>query len=224
MRSCSPAAPAPMPQETSSWRPRPTIASAISSPPRPTSLSRHLRRRVGPRSRWGSGRRPRTVCAAPRFGARDRRPGRCRIPIGPMPLPPGSVLGSGGDPGGLPGADRSPGEPPSGGDHPDWHLPGGGREAGRRRDHPPRSREGLRQPRPQRRIDDYYPAQAQFFLGRFYRTYFSQAVLDPNKPGGTEQLAKDLEYKAELLLSAQGHYLRAIRMGNTTWATGRAPG
>jgi tetratricopeptide (TPR) repeat protein len=90
------------------------------------------------------------------------------------------------------------------------------------------------------RLDDFYPAQAQFFLGEIYRSYFEQVVLDPNKPAldeappspkakpptaeelearKTERLAKDLEYKAEMLLSAQGHYLRAIRVGNAQWAT-----
>lgn len=105
------------------------------------------------------------------------------------------------------------------------------------------------------RLDDYYPAQAQFYLGEIYRTYFDQVTLDPNKQAenpkelcpevkaaskpkphkgkkaepappaappcdpGLEQLAKDLEYKAEMLLSAQGHYLRAIRVGNAQWAT-----
>lgn len=67
-------------------------------------------------------------------------------------------------------------------------------------------------------VDDYFPAQAQFFLGEIYRTHYAAVTLEPDK-GGTEQLAKDLEYKAELLLSAQGHYLRAIRMGNGYWAT-----
>ena len=66
-------------------------------------------------------------------------------------------------------------------------------------------------------IDDYFPAQAQFFLGEIYRLHFEAADLDPDK--GIDQLAKDLEYKAELLLSAQGHYLRSIRIGNGYWAT-----
>ncbi len=66
-------------------------------------------------------------------------------------------------------------------------------------------------------VDDYFPAQAQFFLGEVYRLHFERATLDPDK--GTDQLAKDLEYKSELLLSAQGHYLRAIRIGNGYWAT-----
>lgn len=66
-------------------------------------------------------------------------------------------------------------------------------------------------------VDDYFPAQAQFFLGEIYRLNYESVELDPDR--GTDQLAKDLEYKAELLLSAQGHYLRAIRMGNGHWAT-----
>ena len=34
-----------------------------------------------------------------------------------------------------------------------------------------------------------------------------------------DQLSQTLEFKAELLLSAQGHYLRAIKVGNGYWAT-----
>src|SRR5689334_16556065 len=66
-------------------------------------------------------------------------------------------------------------------------------------------------------VDDYFPGQAQFFLGEVYRLHYETVVLDPEK--GTDGLAQDLEYKAELLLSAQGHYLRAIRLGNGYWAT-----
>ncbi len=66
-------------------------------------------------------------------------------------------------------------------------------------------------------VEDYFPAQAQFFLGEIYRQHYQSIELDPEK--GIDQLAKDLEYKAELLLSAQGHYLRSIRLGNGYWAT-----
>ncbi len=66
-------------------------------------------------------------------------------------------------------------------------------------------------------VDDYFPAQAQFFLGEIYRLHYEEVKLDPEKTA--EQLGKDLEYKAELLLSSQGHYLRAIRIGNGYWAT-----
>ena len=65
--------------------------------------------------------------------------------------------------------------------------------------------------------EDYFPAQAQFFLGEIYRLHFESVKLDPNK--GTDKLTEDLELKAELLLSAQGHYLRSIRIGNGYWAT-----
>jgi tetratricopeptide (TPR) repeat protein len=67
------------------------------------------------------------------------------------------------------------------------------------------------------RLDDYFPAQAQFFLGELYRIHYASIVLDPN--GGEDKTAKDLELKCEMLLSAQGHYVRAIRIGNGQWAT-----
>jgi tetratricopeptide (TPR) repeat protein len=67
------------------------------------------------------------------------------------------------------------------------------------------------------RLDDYYPSQAQFYLGEVYRAHFLAVALDPSRDG-EEALAQALEQKAELLLSAQGHYLRAIRMGNPDWA------
>lgn len=66
-------------------------------------------------------------------------------------------------------------------------------------------------------VDDYFPGQAQFFLGEIFRLHYESVELDGNK--STEKLAEDLEYKSELLLSAQGHYLRAIRVGNGYWAT-----
>ena len=66
-------------------------------------------------------------------------------------------------------------------------------------------------------VENYYPAQAQFFLGELYRLRYTQVALDPGK--GADALADDLNTKAELLLSAQGHYLRAIRVGNGHWAT-----
>ena len=67
------------------------------------------------------------------------------------------------------------------------------------------------------RLDGYFPAQAQYYLGEIYRIHFERAELDPDK--GEAQLGKDLEYKCELLLSSQGHYLRAVRVGDGEWAT-----
>lgn len=67
------------------------------------------------------------------------------------------------------------------------------------------------------RLDEYFPGQAQFFLGEIYRLYFERVELDPEQ--GEDKLGKDLEFKCELLLSAQGHYLRAIRIGDGQWAT-----
>jgi tetratricopeptide (TPR) repeat protein len=66
-------------------------------------------------------------------------------------------------------------------------------------------------------IDEYFPGQAQFFLGEIFRTHYEGVELDARKPA--DKLSEDLEYKSELLLSAQGHYLRAIRIGNGYWAT-----
>jgi tetratricopeptide (TPR) repeat protein len=66
-------------------------------------------------------------------------------------------------------------------------------------------------------VEDYFPAQAHFFIGEIYRHHYEEVKLDPAKGG--DALANDLNYKAELLLSAQGHYLRSIRVGNGHWAT-----
>ncbi len=66
-------------------------------------------------------------------------------------------------------------------------------------------------------VDDYFPAQAQFFIGEIFRLHYEDVQLDGSK--STAKLAEDLEFKSELLLSSQGHYLRAIRIGNGYWAT-----
>jgi TolA-binding protein len=66
-------------------------------------------------------------------------------------------------------------------------------------------------------VDEYFPAQAQFFLGEVFRLHFEELALDANR--NSDQLKKDLDFKSELLLSAQGHYLRTIRLGNGYWAT-----
>jgi tetratricopeptide (TPR) repeat protein len=67
------------------------------------------------------------------------------------------------------------------------------------------------------RLDEHFAAQAQYYLGEVYRGWFRALPLDPSK-GDDAALQRDLEQKAEMLLSAQGHYLRAIRMGNDRWA------
>ena len=66
-------------------------------------------------------------------------------------------------------------------------------------------------------VDDYFPGQAQFFIGEIFRLHYEAVQLDGSKT--TAKLAEDLEFKSELLLSSQGHYLRAIRIGNGYWAT-----
>ncbi|HUM12265.1 MAG TPA: tetratricopeptide repeat protein [Myxococcaceae bacterium] len=65
--------------------------------------------------------------------------------------------------------------------------------------------------------DEYVTAQGQFFLGEIYRLHCEGVRFDPDAKA--DELSKTLEYKAELLLSAQGHYLRAIKIGNGYWAT-----
>lgn len=67
------------------------------------------------------------------------------------------------------------------------------------------------------RIDNFFAAQAQFFLGEIYRLHFEVVKLEA--VDDIEKLAAELEYKAQLLLSAQGHYLRTVRMGNPHWGT-----
>lgn len=67
------------------------------------------------------------------------------------------------------------------------------------------------------RLEERFAAQAQFYLGEVYREWFRALPLDPSR-GDEAALQRELERKAEMLLSAQGHYLRAIRMGNDRWA------
>lgn len=65
-------------------------------------------------------------------------------------------------------------------------------------------------------VDTLFPAQGQFFLGEVYRLRFESSELDATR--SLEALETDLTAKGALLLSAQGHYLQAIRMGEAKWA------
>lgn len=67
------------------------------------------------------------------------------------------------------------------------------------------------------RLDEEPAARAQFYLGEVYGGWFRALPVDP-ADADAEALRRALERKAELLLSAQGHYLRTIRMGNDRWA------
>ncbi len=67
------------------------------------------------------------------------------------------------------------------------------------------------------RLDDYHPAQALYYLGEVARRRSQAEVLDPSRDGEAA-LSATLERKAELLLAAQGYYLRSIRVGNRDWA------
>lgn len=66
-------------------------------------------------------------------------------------------------------------------------------------------------------LDPYWASQAQYYLGEVYRGWFQALPLDPSR-GDDAKLRAELEHKAETLLSAQGHYLRAIRLGDDRWA------
>ena len=61
-------------------------------------------------------------------------------------------------------------------------------------------------------------AQAEFWLGETYRAHFLEARLDPATMD-QEKLGEAIENKAQFLMSAQGHYLRAIRKNDGEWAT-----
>lgn len=67
-------------------------------------------------------------------------------------------------------------------------------------------------------VDRALQSRAQFQLAEVFRTYFQQAPLNPST-SSQEKLLADLEYKAQMLLGAQGHYLRCIRLGHAEWAT-----
>lgn len=59
------------------------------------------------------------------------------------------------------------------------------------------------------RFDDDAPAKAHFWLGEVYRGWFEALPLD--FAGGEGALAEALEQKSQLLLRAQGHFLKAAR-------------
>lgn len=67
------------------------------------------------------------------------------------------------------------------------------------------------------RLDEWHAAQAQFYLGEVYRGWFRAIPLVP-KGDDEGELARALESKAQMLLTAQGHYIRTIRMQNEQWA------
>lgn len=67
------------------------------------------------------------------------------------------------------------------------------------------------------RLDEWHAAQAQFYLGEVYREWFRAIPLVP-KGADEAELSKALENKAQMLLTAQGHYIRTIRMRNEQWA------
>ncbi len=71
------------------------------------------------------------------------------------------------------------------------------------------------------RLDPHYAAQAEYYLGEVSRTYFLAVAIDPSKDAEAV-LSEAMERKATLLLAAQGHYLRSIRLGDQAWAVASA--
>jgi tetratricopeptide (TPR) repeat protein len=67
------------------------------------------------------------------------------------------------------------------------------------------------------RLDPYFAAQAEYYLGEVYRAWFLEVPFDPSRDDD-RKLGDALEQKSNLLLTAQGHYLRSIRLGDHTWA------
>jgi len=66
-------------------------------------------------------------------------------------------------------------------------------------------------------LDPYWAAQAQYYLGEVRRASFLAVNVDPSA-AGEARLEAALEEKSTLLLEAQGHYLKAIHMGDGRWA------
>jgi hypothetical protein len=75
------------------------------------------------------------------------------------------------------------------------------------------------------RLDRGTLAQAHHYLGELDRRRFAAVAIDPAR-STPEQLEASLERASTLLLSAQGHYLDAIRTGDPEWgvASGRRVG
>lgn len=67
------------------------------------------------------------------------------------------------------------------------------------------------------RLDPYYAAQAEYYLGEVYRGHFLAVAIDPSRDDEA-RLQEAMEQKSSLLLTAQQHYLRAIRHGDHDWA------
>ena len=65
------------------------------------------------------------------------------------------------------------------------------------------------------RFDDEAPAKAHFWLGELYRSWFAALPLDFSADEAAQ--AEALERESQLLLQAQGHYLRAARRGSPAY-------
>lgn len=71
--------------------------------------------------------------------------------------------------------------------------------------------------RERERVDTYIISQAQFFIGEIYRLRFQAVRID--QTDDIPLLSETIERKSELLLSAQGHYMRTLRINHPHWKT-----
>lgn len=67
------------------------------------------------------------------------------------------------------------------------------------------------------RVEVYHVAQAQFFVGEVYRLRFEAIRID--QTDDLPRLSETIEEKSGFLLSAQGHYVRTLRLGHPHWVT-----
>ncbi len=67
-------------------------------------------------------------------------------------------------------------------------------------------------------VDPSMASLGEFWLGEIYRSHFRAAAVDPAAMDEA-RLSDAMETKARLLITAQGHYLRAIKRGQGEWAT-----
>jgi tetratricopeptide (TPR) repeat protein len=67
-------------------------------------------------------------------------------------------------------------------------------------------------------VDPALPAQAEFWLGEASRGSFKEQGIDPSAMDDAK-LQDAIEQKSKFLLTAQDHYLKAIRKGDGEWAT-----
>lgn len=74
-----------------------------------------------------------------------------------------------------------------------------------------------RRERSRERVDTYVLGQAQFFIGEIFRLRFESVAIE--QTDDIPRLSETIEQKSDYLLSAQGHYVRTLRIGHPHWTT-----